>query len=304
MEAALALVALWPRQVRPETGLSHAFLLARLDAKRAGAEATINNLRVDRAFGRIEQLTQQTDMARAAEAARAYQRRAVQLGTEAAAPTLRRVVTTETAQAFNEAALEQARVIAVDTGIEMIRVWSAEYGACEVCAGLDGTVVALSDNFPEGEPGSIHPNCACIDEIRPADNSTRKTQPSDVASVAVAEIGGIGKATGMAEGMRSMELHRAAYAGASDVEATAIASGERDVMNVAQMPSNRRFNPVRVEITKMLDGSTEASLIDGRHRVLAAKEAGAKEILAEVRVFKQTRRGFTQKASRTGVFKL
>lgn len=166
MEAAIGLALLWPRRVRPESSISHSLLLARLDARRAGAQATIANLNLDHAFERIELVTQQRDLARAAQSALAYQRRVIQIGEEAARPALKRAIVSETAQAFNEAALEQAKQIQLDTGVELERVWSAEAGACEVCAGLDGVVVGLNEQFPEGEPGSIHPHCACVDEIR------------------------------------------------------------------------------------------------------------------------------------------
>jgi SPP1 gp7 family putative phage head morphogenesis protein len=169
VEAALALALLWPRRLRADDTLAHAILLARTDAKRAGAAATVRNLRVvDEAFAQVERVNIQRDVARAMEAARAYEKQLALVEGEAAKarPALERIIVTETAQAFNEGALEQARRVENDTGVELERMWSAEAGACDECAELDGTVVGLNEFFPGGEPGSIHPNCRCVDEIR------------------------------------------------------------------------------------------------------------------------------------------
>jgi len=78
------------------------------------------------------------------------------------------------------------------------------------------------------------------------------------------------------EGMRDMRVHSSAYDGATPEEVQQIALGERKTMN-----SSQRFKPVRVEVSP----GAPPSLTDGRHRLLAAKQAGASEILAEVRTF-------------------
>lgn len=76
-------------------------------------------------------------------------------------------------------------------------------------------------------------------------------------------------------GMRDMSGIRAAYEGATPEEAQAIALGERaPVGSVTGKP----LDPVRVH----LEPGEPPILNDGRHRMLAAKEAGAKSIMAKV----------------------
>lgn len=121
----------------------------------------------------------------------------------------------------------------------------------------------------------------------------------------VASIGGIGKASSWDQGMRSMALHNAGYAGATKAQATAIATGKRDVMNVQQMSSSRRFKPVRVDFEVHRDGRVTSNVVDGRHRIAAAKSAGASKILARVRVHREQANGdWKESADKTGVFKL
>jgi hypothetical protein len=75
------------------------------------------------------------------------------------------------------------------------------------------------------------------------------------------------------DGMRDMSVHRGGYEGATAEEVKAIARGETPTKN-----SRSAFQPVRVHI----EPGEPPILNDGRHRLLAAKEAGAKEIAAEV----------------------
>jgi ParB-like chromosome segregation protein Spo0J len=74
--------------------------------------------------------------------------------------------------------------------------------------------------------------------------------------------------------MRDMSTHRGAYEGATPEEVQQIARGEIPTKN-----SSKPFPPVAVNIES--DG--QIYLNDGRHRLQAAKEAGANEILARVR---------------------
>jgi hypothetical protein len=76
-------------------------------------------------------------------------------------------------------------------------------------------------------------------------------------------------------GMRDLVEHRKAYAGMTPEQAEAVATGAS--------PTNRGkpFEPIRIDV----DPEAGPVLQDGRHRVAAAKEAGAENILAEVKVF-------------------
>lgn len=71
-------------------------------------------------------------------------------------------------------------------------------------------------------------------------------------------------------GMRSLENHLGGYKGASPAEVEAIAQGKRPTMN-----SSQPFEPVRFDLEPGL-----VVLSDGRHRLQAAKAAGARHVLA------------------------
>jgi len=77
------------------------------------------------------------------------------------------------------------------------------------------------------------------------------------------------------DGMRDMGGIRAAYAGATRAEARAIALGERAPMGSV---TGRPLDPVRIHI----EPGEPPILNDGRHRMFAAKEAGADSVMAKV----------------------
>jgi len=85
--------------------------------------------------------------------------------------------------------------------------------------------------------------------------------------------------------MRDLTLHRGAYAGATPEEVQQIARGEIPTKNSGGVwpdgspMEGKPFEPVSVNVES--DG--QIHLNDGRHRLQAAKEAGAKEIVAKVR---------------------
>ena len=81
------------------------------------------------------------------------------------AGSLKRIATTESADSFNGSRLKEARSAASAIDVELYRRWDARADSCPECSSLDGTVVALNDNFPYGEPGSIHPSCCCSFEL-------------------------------------------------------------------------------------------------------------------------------------------
>lgn len=69
------------------------------------------------------------------------------------------IARTETAFAEIAGTLEGYSASGVVGGKE----WSADDGACDDCAALDGVVVALDEDFPDegGDGPPLHPNCEC-----------------------------------------------------------------------------------------------------------------------------------------------
>lgn len=74
--------------------------------------------------------------------------------------SLRRIAVTESAEAFNTG---RAKLIRVVRRRELWRVWDAtlDRRTCSICEGADGTIVGADENFPDGEPGAVHPWCRC-----------------------------------------------------------------------------------------------------------------------------------------------
>jgi len=87
------------------------------------------------------------------------------------------------------------------------------------------------------------------------------------------------------QSMRDLTSHRGAYAGATPEEAQQIARGEIPTKNSGgllpdgSLMGGKPFEPVSVHVES--DG--QIHLNDGRHRLQAAKEAGATDILAKIR---------------------
>ena len=71
-------------------------------------------------------------------------------------------------------------------------------------------------------------------------------------------------------GTRSLDNHLSGYRGATPEEVDAIAQGKRRTMSSAQP-----FDPIRLDLEPNM-----VVLTDGRHRLQAARMAGAKRILA------------------------
>ena len=83
-------------------------------------------------------------------------------------------------------------------------------------------------------------------------------------------------------GMRDMSDVRKAFAGVTPQQAEAIATGAAPVTmpdRLSQVQGRTTLPPIDVSV-----GPEGIHLIDGRHRMLAAKEAGAENILANVQV--------------------
>ena len=72
------------------------------------------------------------------------------------------IARSETSRAANEAALDAYR----QSGVVERKVWMTAPDCCDICAALDGKVVALEDtyfddDYGDGEGPPLHPNCRC-----------------------------------------------------------------------------------------------------------------------------------------------
>ncbi len=90
---------------------------------------------------------------------------------------------------------------------------------------------------------------------------------SDLASI-VNKSGGVYASDYLRSGMRDLTQARAAYVGKSAAQANRIASALK--------------YPVRIHIEPGVNGKHRVILHDGRHRMTAAREAGATRIRATV----------------------
>ncbi len=76
--------------------------------------------------------------------------------------SLERIAVTESSEAFTagrEAAAETAQV----TETELMKVWDASLDrrTCPTCEEADGTMVGITEDFPQGSPGGVHAFCRC-----------------------------------------------------------------------------------------------------------------------------------------------
>jgi len=90
---------------------------------------------------------------------------------------------------------------------------------------------------------------------------------------------GVYNAMYLRNGMRDMTAVRSAYAGATKEQVEEIAAGERAPMGSA---TGKPLPPIRINIEPDGRGGKNVILNDGRHRMTAAREAGATQILAHV----------------------
>jgi SPP1 gp7 family putative phage head morphogenesis protein len=146
-------------------------LLSARDAARAGGL-----MRLERelaAAGRATGLTRPSpaqivrDVHRAVAHSTSYARQWLNAATasslvEASAKTdhaLVRTATTEAVDAFNAGRADALDALGAP---ELGRRWDAKLDArvCDFCFGLDGTIVAAGQAFPDGDP-PVHPNCRC-----------------------------------------------------------------------------------------------------------------------------------------------
>lgn len=102
--------------------------------------------------------------------------------------------------------------------------------------------------------------------------ATEPPVPNDLA--AQVDRMGVENTKYLRNGMRDLTVHRGAYEGVTAEEAKRIALGEVPTQN-----AHRPFKPI--EIATEPDGSV--ILQDGRHRLVAAREAGADKVMAKIR---------------------
>lgn len=131
--------------------------------------------------------------------------------------------------------------------------------------------------------------CRCIalpvlpevdDDTAPAnDTEPEETQDETPSSAQLRAIGGVSddQLDYLRSGMRSMDTHLAAYEGATPDEVDEIATGYRPTMN-----SSQTFEPIKLS-SDVHPGSGKLFILeDGRHRLEAARRAGARAIAALV----------------------
>lgn len=141
--------------------------IARLRAEFKAAGLTLSELpavAVDEVF---------RDVLRARSAAQSYAarwfkraegntvRQAAETANASTRGSLKRIGATESSEAFNSGRASAVRRIR--TTRRVMRVFDAtlDKRTCDLCAGLDGTIVGAREAFPAGEPGSLHPFCRC-----------------------------------------------------------------------------------------------------------------------------------------------
>lgn len=220
------------------------------------------------------------------------------------------VAITESAESFNTG---RDKTLRLATDVRLLKVWDAtlDKRTCPICAGADGTIVFSHEAFPQGVPGSVHPRCRCVEVIigrserinraspppapssrvsgvvpkaKPVAPPAPAPAPSKItaaqARAMVDEIG-VFNADYMREGMRSLDAARSHYLGKTAAEAERLATSPK-------------FPPINIDIEIDKAGQRQIFLKDGRHRMTAAREAGAQNIRAQVRVFVETEDGWKQ----------
>jgi hypothetical protein len=153
------------------------------DARNTAAEAAFGRtneelrLYLPQGYTRISREVRSVETARVTRAARGYATRwgesaaesgSFRVATSEAAPMLRTAARTEASHAFTYARDQVLSSIHTDI---LYKVWDSILDAqrtCRVCSRAHGTVVRLHEQFPQGMPGGVHPNCMCSEQILPA----------------------------------------------------------------------------------------------------------------------------------------
>lgn len=79
-------------------------------------------------------------------------------------PRIARTAATEAARAYNDEHEHRLRDLVASGDVDpehLMREWCAMLDACSLCWPYDGERVGLLDSFSGGEPGTMHPRCAC-----------------------------------------------------------------------------------------------------------------------------------------------
>lgn len=173
--------------------LERAFLLTRLNARRAGLRRLLTELSAwlpGLGLGVLEDVqVTPLDRLRARQTATGFvngvtkdaiaaqqsgKPGAVELALDNRARGLRSRAATQASEAFSAERSEALKEFAYRHPAEaetLIKVWDSVLDhdrTCETCAGAHGSWVYLHEDFPEGEPGGVHANCLCsvrIDSI-------------------------------------------------------------------------------------------------------------------------------------------
>lgn len=71
-------------------------------------------------------------------------------------------IATETADSFS-----RARQLGFSGREGLMKRWDAtlDKSTCELCYSAHGEIVPIDEPFSNGEPGSVHPNCYCVETI-------------------------------------------------------------------------------------------------------------------------------------------
>jgi hypothetical protein len=89
---------------------------------------------------------------------------------------VRAIGNTEAATAYNGGRLGEARRVITENIVQ--RVWDADFckRMCSRCGNADGTIVGLRENFPLGEPGSVHVGCHCTWQLVTIERTARSRE--------------------------------------------------------------------------------------------------------------------------------
>jgi SPP1 gp7 family putative phage head morphogenesis protein len=145
-----------------------------------------------------------------------------------------------------------------------------------------------NEDGDRNNPGEDY-NCRCnaipvIDLFADLDEPQQQEIPEVVPPTPIADNPlqstvnerGVANSDYLRSGMRDLTQHRAAYAGATPEEARQIALSQLPAKN-----SGKFFEPVRISIQPD-QGKQKVILVDGRHRMTVAREAGATHISAHI----------------------
>jgi hypothetical protein len=228
---------------------------------------------------------------------------AAQAATSKTEGSLRRIAVTENAEAHNTGKAAAARRL---PALGLLRVWDAQLDklTCPICARMDGTIVGIREPFSIGEPGTIHPWDRCTFTILHTSEDPRGTliQPAPLQVVhdppprppplpvaprdpLLAPLPRVAR--------DALQVTR----GIAEADLKFLRSGYRPKLQIyggvprqsVDAVATGRLNPPgsRQPLPPITIGAYpgEFHLIDGRHRLEAAQNAGATRILAKIRVY-------------------